>query len=51
MAEELHNPTVDLPRAIVWCIPIGFLTGVVFLLPIMFTLPDIATLLAGKHVS
>ncbi|KAL0572661.1 hypothetical protein V5O48_009302 [Marasmius crinis-equi] len=46
MAEEVHNPTVDLPRAMVWQIPIGLLTGVVFLLPILFTLPDVATLLA-----
>ncbi|KAK0199933.1 amino acid transporter [Desarmillaria ectypa] len=46
MAEELHNPTVDLPRAMVWSIPLGFLQGVFFLLPILFTLPDIATLLS-----
>ncbi|KAF7343883.1 Amino acid transporter [Mycena venus] len=46
MAEEVHNPSSDLPRAIVWSIPIGFLTGVFFLLPILFTLPDITTLLS-----
>ncbi|KAK1217194.1 hypothetical protein PQX77_020147, partial [Marasmius sp. AFHP31] len=46
MAEEVHNPTVDLPRAMVWQIPIGLATGIFFLLPILFTLPDIATLLA-----
>ncbi|KAF7373830.1 Amino acid transporter [Mycena sanguinolenta] len=46
MAEEVHNPSSDLPRAIVWSIPIGFLTGVFFLVPILFTLPDISTLLA-----
>ncbi|PBK71303.1 amino acid transporter [Armillaria solidipes] len=46
MAEELHNPTVDLPRAMVWSIPLGFLQGVLFLLPILFTLPDVATLLS-----
>ncbi|KAF5366784.1 hypothetical protein D9758_006456 [Tetrapyrgos nigripes] len=46
MAEEVHNPTVQLPRALVWSIPIGFIEGVFFLLPILFTLPDIATLLA-----
>ncbi|KAF8214624.1 amino acid/polyamine transporter I [Mycena galopus ATCC 62051] len=46
MAEEVHKPSYDLPRAIVWSIPIGFLTGIVFLVPILFTLPDIATLLA-----
>ncbi|KAJ7582515.1 amino acid transporter [Mycena floridula] len=46
MAEEVHNPSVNVPRAIVWSIPIGFMTGLFFLLPILFTLPDIATLLA-----
>ncbi|KAJ7191554.1 amino acid transporter [Mycena pura] len=46
MAEEVHNPSHDLPRAIVWSIPIGFITGVFFLVPILFTLPDIATLLS-----
>ncbi|RDB17717.1 Choline transport protein [Hypsizygus marmoreus] len=46
MAEEVHEPTTQVPRAIVYSIPIGFISGMVFLLPIMFTLPDIATLLA-----
>ncbi|KAG7087805.1 hypothetical protein E1B28_013746 [Marasmius oreades] len=46
MAEEVHNPTVNLPRAIVWQVPIGMVTGVVFMLPIVFTLPDIPTLIA-----
>ncbi|KAG7087789.1 hypothetical protein E1B28_013730 [Marasmius oreades] len=46
MAEEIHNPTVDLPRALVWQIPVALATGVVFIVPILFTLPDIATLIA-----
>ncbi|KAJ6578655.1 amino acid transporter [Mycena vulgaris] len=46
MAEEVHNPSSDLPRAIVWSIPIGFICGVLFLVPILFTLPDIATLIS-----
>lgn len=45
MAEEVHNPSEILPKAITWSIPIGALSGVVFLLPILFTLPDVATLL------
>jgi hypothetical protein len=47
MAEEVHNPSKILPKAITWSIPIGALSGVVFLLPILFTLPDVATLLQG----
>ncbi|KAF8800418.1 amino acid transporter [Phlegmacium glaucopus] len=46
MAEEVHNPSVQLPIALSWSIPIGFVTGVIFLLPILFTLPDVPTLLA-----
>ncbi|KAJ7108061.1 amino acid transporter [Mycena crocata] len=46
MAEEVHNPSSDLPRAIVYSIPIGFFCGVLFLVPILFTLPDIATLIS-----
>ncbi|KAG2121325.1 amino acid transporter [Suillus clintonianus] len=45
MAEEVHNPSEILPKAITWSIPAGALYGVVFLLPILFTLPDVTTLL------
>lgn len=47
MAEEVHNPSYILPRAISYSVPIGTVSGVVFLLPILFTLPDINTLLQG----
>lgn len=47
MAEEVHNPSKILPKAIVSSVPIGALSGVIFLLPILFTLPDVATLLQG----
>ncbi|KAF8154304.1 amino acid transporter [Crassisporium funariophilum] len=46
MAEEVHNPSVQLPLALAWSIPISFVVGLIFLLPILFTLPDIPTLLA-----
>ncbi|KAG1744626.1 amino acid transporter [Suillus paluster] len=45
MAEEVHNPSEILPKAMIWSIPIGALSGVAFLLSILFTLPDVATLL------
>ncbi|KAG2088276.1 amino acid transporter [Suillus discolor] len=45
MAEEVYNPSEILPKAITWSVPIGSLTGVLFLLPILFTLPDVNTLL------
>ena len=47
MAEEVHNPTYQLPRALAWSPMIGLICGVVYLLPIVFTLPDVAMLLAG----
>ncbi|GLB44441.1 putative amino acid permease [Lyophyllum shimeji] len=46
MAEEVHNPSIQVPQAIVYSIPIGAISGLAFLLPIVFTLPDIQTLLA-----
>jgi len=53
MAEEVHNPTYQLPRALAWSPLIGSICGLMFLLPITFTLPDIAALLAGlfRHLS
>ena len=48
MAEEVRNPSVQVPAAIILSVPIGAICGLVFLLPILFTLPDIATLLFGK---
>ncbi|EIW76916.1 amino acid transporter [Coniophora puteana RWD-64-598 SS2] len=46
MAEEVHNPSHILPQAITWSIPIGAIWGIIFLLPITFTLPDVATLIS-----
>jgi amino acid transporter len=48
MAEEVHNPSEILPKAMTWAVPIGTLCGVVFLLPILFTLPDVVILLQGQ---
>lgn len=46
MAEEVENPDVQVPRAMVYSVLVGTVSGLVYLLPIVFTLPDIATLLA-----
>ena len=50
MCEEVRNPVRQVPRAMAWAIPIGFLVGMIFLLPVVFTLPDIGMLLAGEIV-
>ncbi|KAI0040996.1 hypothetical protein FA95DRAFT_1576621 [Auriscalpium vulgare] len=48
MAEEVRNPAHELSRAMVYTVPIGMVMGLVFLLLIVFTLPDIGTLLSGN---
>ncbi|KAM6493013.1 amino acid transporter [Amanita muscaria] len=47
MAEEVRKPSTQVPTAIIWSVPIGALCGLVFSLPIVFTLPDVAALLAS----
>jgi hypothetical protein len=37
MAEECGDPTVKLPRAISWCVPVGGIAGLFFV-----SYPDIA---------
>ncbi|KAJ3822854.1 amino acid transporter [Lentinula raphanica] len=49
MGEEIFNPSVNLPKAIAWAVPTGGLLGVIFILPICFTLPDISVLLAAPE--
>jgi len=48
MCEEVRDPVRQVPQAMAWAIPIGFLSGIIFLLPVVFTLPDISMLLAGE---
>jgi len=50
MCEEVRNPARQVPQAMAWAIPIGFLSGIIFILPVVFTLPDIGMLLAGEIV-
>ncbi|KIK57897.1 hypothetical protein GYMLUDRAFT_262759 [Collybiopsis luxurians FD-317 M1] len=45
MAEEVHNPTRNIPRATIWTIPVGYLQGLMYILAIYFTIPDIESLL------
>lgn len=42
MAEEIKDKAdVQLPKAIAWAIPVGFFGGLVFILPICFTMPPL----------
>jgi amino acid transporter len=45
MCEEVQNPEREVPRAIVLSVAAAGLTGVIYLIPILFVLPDVATLL------
>lgn len=45
MAEETAHPAVDVPKAMSWCIPISFVAGLFFILPICFTLPPLEDIL------
>ncbi|KAK1925952.1 amino acid/polyamine transporter I [Papiliotrema laurentii] len=46
LCEEVKNPEREVPRAMVLSVAAAFLTGVVYLLPINFVLPDIQPLLS-----
>ncbi len=46
MCEEVQHPEREVPKAIVLSVAGAGITGIVYLVPILFTLPDIATLLS-----
>lgn len=39
LCEEVHNPQKEVPKAMVWSVVAAGITGVVYLLPIIFVLP------------
>ncbi|KFH40355.1 Amino-acid permease-like protein [Hapsidospora chrysogenum ATCC 11550] len=45
MCEEVQNPEREVPRAIVLSVVAAGVTGVLYLIPILFVLPDVAMLL------
>ncbi|KAL4754918.1 hypothetical protein BDW72DRAFT_164654 [Aspergillus terricola var. indicus] len=45
MCEEVQNPHREVPKAIVLSVAAAGITGLVYLIPILFVLPDIKTLL------
>lgn len=46
MCEEVQNPEREVPKAIVLSVLAAGITGVIYLLPILFVLPDVQTLLS-----
>ncbi|KAK0649950.1 amino acid/polyamine transporter I [Cercophora newfieldiana] len=46
MTEEVEHPSTQVPKAMVMTIVINMIGGLLFLVPLMFVLPDIAVLVA-----
>lgn len=45
MCEEVQNPQREVPKAIVLSVVAAGLTGLIYLIPVLFVLPDVQTLL------
>ncbi|RDA88142.1 hypothetical protein CP532_6838 [Ophiocordyceps camponoti-leonardi (nom. inval.)] len=45
MCEEVQNPEREVPRAIVLSVVVAGITGVIYILPLLFVLPDVQMLL------
>jgi amino acid transporter len=45
MAEECDNPSVKVPRAMAWSVPVGGIAGLFFIIPICVLLPDLADII------
>lgn len=41
MAEECSHPAIKVPKAISLAVPVGFIAGLMFIIPICFTLPPL----------
>src|SRR3954470_24821461 len=46
MCEEVQNPEREVPKAMVLSVVAAGITGVIYLIPILFVLPEVPTLLA-----
>jgi amino acid transporter len=46
MCEEVQNPKQEVPRAIVLSVAAAGVTGLVYLIPVLFVLPKVGDLLA-----
>lgn len=49
MCEEVQNPEREVPRAMVLSVIAAGLTGIVYLVPLLFVLPDVSALLASSQ--
>ncbi|KAK4580349.1 hypothetical protein LTR86_000552 [Recurvomyces mirabilis] len=49
MCEEVQNPAREVPKAMVLSVAAAGITGVIYLLPILFVLPEVSYLLAAAN--
>lgn len=49
MCEEVQQPHREVPKAMVLSVAAAGITGVIYLIPILFVLPDVAVLLGVKN--
>lgn len=49
MCEEVQNPEREVPRAIVLSVVAAGITGIIYLVPLLFVLPDVGMLLAAAN--
>ncbi|EKD17502.1 uncharacterized protein L3040_006617 [Drepanopeziza brunnea f. sp. 'multigermtubi'] len=49
MCEEVQNPGREVPKAIVLSVAAAGFTGVIYLIPILFVLPDVSLLLSAAN--
>ncbi|RMZ76694.1 hypothetical protein DV738_g4856, partial [Chaetothyriales sp. CBS 135597] len=49
MCEEVREPATQVPKAMTGALAMNFLCGFIFLVPLVFVLPDIATILASPY--
>lgn len=48
MCEEVQNPAREVPKAMVMSVVAAGITGIIYLVPILFVLPDVKVLLAAS---
>ncbi|GAM86294.1 hypothetical protein ANO11243_043060 [Dothideomycetidae sp. 11243] len=49
MAEEVRDPAIQIPKAMLGTVFLNTIIGFIFLIPLMFVLPDVTTLLASAQ--
>jgi amino acid transporter len=49
MSEEVRSPATKVPQALALCVPVGGITGLFFVMPLCFTLPNLTDILNAPN--